>query len=869
MQLGMTVSRIRRGVRGSRSLAALAWALALTAAPSGAYAKTILVVAAHPDDEVIMAAGRIAAARAAGDIVKVVLVTNGDIDGVASGLTRQGEAVQSALTLGLVESDVIFLGYPDGSSRRIYDATSGTQVFTSAAGRTATYGTRGLGGMDYHRYLFGVAGPYNRNTMLGDFRALLANFRPDEVYTHHGFDAHGDHEAVAHFLTEALLALKRSGDDLQTKVFGSIVWMYAQAQGVAIGQYGNWPQLSASGWTPLVPILPWSTGCVAGDCLDLTSLEWNRAQRFVQPPSMQTTSQASNLKAAALPFAGDWFISWVRRDEFFWLNDFGTNVAATAQVSASSQDVAGGHGAARVIDGILGSIPDYPDSGKEWVTLGQLAGAWIQLDWAAPVRVAQVNLYDRMDASENLVAGTLTFSDGTSVAVGALPRNGRMSPVTFPPRTVTWVRFTVDQAQGSATGLTELQVLGKLAASATNMAPAILQGPVAASESIPASQSTTLSVVANDLDGDPLQYQWVSEGGFIQGNGASAVFTPPAVTASTYVAITVTVLDGRGGAASNSTFVQVTPAPTDSFSVSPSTVFGGNGAQGTVLLGTVAPAGGVVIPLSSSNTAVATVPASVTVAGGSTTATFPIGTSGVVTATTATISATFPGGTRPASLAVVPVSLVSDHPEPCERPRRRLGPGHRDAPRAGRTFRRDRPAQVERLRHGLGAGKRDGARQLHVRDVPDHGRGRCRRQHGRHLGDLRDHGQRRALRGAAGPRNPGAQSQFGDLGNEFARHRAAQRPRRRCGSRGIPRERQPCGRDRACHGHRSRGFCLRHVHGRHERCGSGHDGRHLRDLRWRDLERLPSSRPARVWSASRQSHREPRADWRDLVGLLR
>jgi LmbE family N-acetylglucosaminyl deacetylase len=644
---------------GKSLFVALASALALAAVPSAARAKTILVVAAHPDDEVIMAAGRVSAARSNGDTIKVVIMTNGDIDGVTSGLQREGESVQSALTLGLTEQDVIFLGYPDGSTRQIYDSASGTRVFTSAANQTATYGNRGLGGMEYHRYLYGVHGSYNRNTMLGDFQALLTNFQPDEVYTHSNMDAHGDHEATVLFLTEALLTLKRSGVDLHTKVYQSIVWMYAQAQGVAIGAYGNWPQISASGWTPLVPILPWSTGCVPGDCLDLITLEWSRVKRFVQPPSMQVTDVASNLKALALPFDGAWFISWVRRDEFFWLDDYGTNLATTAQVTASSQDSAGGHPASMAVDGITGSIPDYPDIGKEWVTLGQRAGAWIQLDWSAPVRIAQVNLYDRLDPAENIQSGTLTFSDGSSVSVGALPPTGRVLPVTFSPRVVSWVRFTVNQAQGTATGLVEIQALGAPASSTANVPPHVIQGPIAAAETIPASQSTTLSVAAHDLDGDPLQYQWSAEGGFIQGNGASATFTPPAVTTDTYVAVTVNVLDGRGGVASNSTFIRVTPAPANSISLSPAALFGGDGAQGTVLLGTAAPAGGTVVPLSSSNAAVATVPASVTVPAGGTSSTFAIGTSPVAASTSVTVSAAFAGGTRGALLTVVPQSVAA------------------------------------------------------------------------------------------------------------------------------------------------------------------------------------------------------------------
>ena len=196
----------------------LATMLALAAAPSVSEAKTILVIGTHPDDETLMSAGRSRTALTAGDTIKVAIVTNGDAGGVTTGLNREAAAVGSAQALGLREQDVIFLGYPDGSMRDIYDSTSGTQVFTSQAGQTSTYGNRGLGGMDYHRYLTGTSAPYNRNSVASDLQALITNFRPDEIYTHSAFEGHVDHEAVALFVTEALASLRRSGSNLAIKL---------------------------------------------------------------------------------------------------------------------------------------------------------------------------------------------------------------------------------------------------------------------------------------------------------------------------------------------------------------------------------------------------------------------------------------------------------------------------------------------------------------------------------------------------------------------------------------------------------------------------------------------------------------------------
>src|SRR5258706_375243 len=91
--------------------------------------------------------------------------------------------------------------------------------------------------------------------------------------------------------------------------------------------------------------------------------------------------------------------------------------------------------------------------------------------------------------------------------------------------------------------------------------------------------------------------------------------------------------------------------------VNPASCTGGNSSTGTVTLSGAAPSGGAVVTLSSSNTTVARVPSSVTVAAGATSATFALSTSAVVASTTVSISGTYGGATRSASLTVTPVPL--------------------------------------------------------------------------------------------------------------------------------------------------------------------------------------------------------------------
>lgn len=93
-------------------------------------------------------------------------------------------------------------------------------------------------------------------------------------------------------------------------------------------------------------------------------------------------------------------------------------------------------------------------------------------------------------------------------------------------------------------------------------------------------------------------------------------------------------------------------------SASPVSVTGGSPSTGTVTLNTAAPAGGVSVGLTSGNSAV-TVPSAVTVAAGSTSATFPITTSAVAVKTTVPIRASYNGGTLAGGLVVKPPVLAA------------------------------------------------------------------------------------------------------------------------------------------------------------------------------------------------------------------
>jgi hypothetical protein len=93
-------------------------------------------------------------------------------------------------------------------------------------------------------------------------------------------------------------------------------------------------------------------------------------------------------------------------------------------------------------------------------------------------------------------------------------------------------------------------------------------------------------------------------------------------------------------------------------SLAPGTVPGKISAVATVKLDGPAPTGGAKVTLKSSNTAVATVPGSVTIAEGETSATFTVTTKAVASLTSVVISGAFEGVTKSATLKVRPIGVA-------------------------------------------------------------------------------------------------------------------------------------------------------------------------------------------------------------------
>jgi LmbE family N-acetylglucosaminyl deacetylase len=259
------------------------------------------------------------------------------------------------------------------------------------------------------------------------------------------------------------------------------------------------------------------------------------------------------------------------------------NIAPLATVTASSETPASGQLAIKAVDGVADGYPgDYT---REWVTQHEGVGAWLNLAWSTSYTVNRVVLYDRPNTEDQILAGIISFSDGSTLPVGPLVNRGLATEYVFSERTITSLRLSITQVKSSTSniGLSEIEVY---AITATN-------NPVPTTTSLSPSSATaggaafTLTVNGTNF----------ISGSVVRWNGTNRTTTyvsATQVTASILAADIATAGTARvtvfnptpGGGTSNAqTFTTNNPVPTTT-SLSPSSATAGGAAFTLTVNGT-------------------------------------------------------------------------------------------------------------------------------------------------------------------------------------------------------------------------------------------------------------------------------------------
>jgi len=195
--------------------------LSLTPFPPISSEDRILVLAPHPDDEVLGAGGLLLEAKEKGAETLIVIATNGDgyswaarfsrykllissKDFVALGEKRMQESKAGIKKLGLSEEQLIFLGYPDRGLMPIW-LEFWEQPFVSRYTKSYQPPYSGLYNYNNQDYLY--AGQY----LVTILRDLFLEFQPTIIVTPHPLDSHPDHWALTCFALYAGELAKSSG----------------------------------------------------------------------------------------------------------------------------------------------------------------------------------------------------------------------------------------------------------------------------------------------------------------------------------------------------------------------------------------------------------------------------------------------------------------------------------------------------------------------------------------------------------------------------------------------------------------------------------------------------------------------------------
>jgi hypothetical protein len=127
------------------------------------------------------------------------------------------------------------------------------------------------------------------------------------------------------------------------------------------------------------------------------------------------------------------------------------NIAQQAAVTASSE-ITARYAMENVIDGITGITGT-----GEWSSKYE-RNPWVQLNWESEQTIDKIVLHDRPNPISHTPGCTLLFSDGSTITVTEIPNSGSKKNITFPKKTVKWVKFTALGGSKSSNGLAEFKV---------------------------------------------------------------------------------------------------------------------------------------------------------------------------------------------------------------------------------------------------------------------------------------------------------------------------------------------------------------------------------------------------------------------------
>ncbi|WP_354187169.1 PIG-L family deacetylase [Arthrobacter sp. UYCu712] len=453
-------------------------------------------IVAHQDDDLLFQSPALIAAIRGGMCVRTVYVTAGDANepatywasresgvkaayaqlaGVANTWTTAdagiaGHPIPVATLDGATNISLAFMRLPDGFPTGGGASNSGYQSLQKLYGGVINSMTAVNG-----------SSSYTLSTLQGTLLALMNSYQPNQIATldfagSYGDGDHSDHHTVAYLVLAA-----QQQYSLPHTVTGYEGYGIAQRPSNVFD-----PDLTTKTNAFLTYAQYDYRTCNTADACAAGAMGARFSRSYTVPLPAMTPNGATSSTGP---------------------NATGTNIAASATVTASSQNSTTGQAASKVIDGVIAGYPT--DSTREWATAGGQAGSYLNLAFPAAVNLSRIVLYDRPNTADQITAATLTFSDGTTVPVPSLDNAGKATSISFTSRSTTSLRLTVTTVSGTTrnVGLAEFQ-----AYTSTNIAASAM---VVASSQNSATGQTAVKVIDGVIAGYPTDStrEWATAGG--------------------------------------------------------------------------------------------------------------------------------------------------------------------------------------------------------------------------------------------------------------------------------------------------------------------------------------------------------------------
>lgn len=471
-------------------------ATSIDLAPVTVCAASAMNIVAHEDDDLLFINPTVAHDIAAGRCVTTVYVTAGDAgldatywggresgveasyaqmagvanDWVTGTVDVGGHAVTTKTLSAAPRISLLFMRLPDGNMSGTGFPASGSRSLAQLYG----------GSIDSLATVDGT-GSYTLTELIASFVALMNAYQPDSINTldyagSYDDGDHSDHHAVGYLVNEA------------------------QAQ------YGRAHSLTG--------YLGYGVGALPANVSGTDLSE--KTDSFLAYAAHDPNTCSSTAACAGRP-EGTWLAKHypVASSTTPPTNPSPVNEALTATATASSENPNDGQTAAKAVDGTVDGYPG--DHTKEWATAGGGGGSWLELGWSTPVSLSRVVLFDRPNSSDQVLGGTLTFSDGSVVTVPQLDNTGGPVVLSFAARSVTGLRFTVTAVSDTTynIGLAEIQAYSSSSTLPSTTENIARTASVSASSDNPTYSQTMIKAIDGMIDGYPGDYtkEWATSNG--------------------------------------------------------------------------------------------------------------------------------------------------------------------------------------------------------------------------------------------------------------------------------------------------------------------------------------------------------------------